>query len=169
MDEPIDGLSVEITHGLEALDVEAPPSLDLAGITGEVARAGDRDGPSPPMPFAQEIAVLDTMPGVDAGAELLVAEWDTDMRRLGTARCLSAWTGVAPWQRRGRLRQRSGNTRRGHYTLRTGLTPMPHAAARAKGSLCRRVPAPGSSGPEAGDHSSGPCHRRQCASHGLSP
>jgi hypothetical protein len=65
MDEPIDGLSVEITHGLEALDVEAPPPLDLAGITGEVARAGDREGPSPPMPFAQEIAVLDTMPGVD--------------------------------------------------------------------------------------------------------
>jgi transposase len=65
MDEPIDGLSVEIMHGLEALDVETPPPLDLAGITGEVARAGDRDGPSPPMPFAQEIAVLDTMPGVD--------------------------------------------------------------------------------------------------------
>ena len=29
-------------HAAEALDVEAPPSLDLAGITGEVARAGSR-------------------------------------------------------------------------------------------------------------------------------
>jgi transposase len=133
--EQIDVLSVEITRGLEELEGEAPPPLDLAGITGEVASAGDRDAPGPPMHFAQAIAVLDTIPGVDQrGAELLTAEWGAYMQRFGTASCLSAWTGVAPGNDESAGKQRSGKTRLGHRTLRTGLTQMAHAAARTKGT-----------------------------------
>ncbi len=40
------------------------------------------------------MTVLDTIPRVDQrGAELLVAEWGTDMSRFGTASRLSAWMG----------------------------------------------------------------------------
>jgi transposase len=87
------------------------------------------------MPFTQAIAVLDTIPGVDQrGAELLVAEWGTDMRRFGTASRLSAWTGVAPGNDESAGKQRSGRTRQGNRTLRTGLTQIAHAAARTKGT-----------------------------------
>jgi transposase len=87
------------------------------------------------MPFAQAIAVLDTLPGVDQrGAELLVAEWGTDMQRFGTASRLSAWTGVAPGNDESAGKRRSGTTRQGKRTLRTGLTQRAHAAARTKGT-----------------------------------
>jgi transposase len=50
-----------------------------------------------PWPFAHAVRVLDTIPGVgQRGAELLVAEWGTDMSRFGTAARLAASTGVAP-------------------------------------------------------------------------
>jgi transposase len=133
LDEQIDTLGVEITRCLGELEANAPPPPDLAGTMDEAASTGKRDTSGPPMPFAQAIAVLDTIPGVDQrGAELLVAEWGTDMRRFGTASRLSAWTGVAPGNDERAGRQRSGKTRRGNRTLRTGLTQIAHAAARTK-------------------------------------
>jgi transposase len=87
------------------------------------------------MPYTQAIAVLDTIPGVDQrGAELLVAEWGTDMRRFGTASRLSAWAGVAPGNDEGAGKQRWQKACKGNRTLRTGLTQIAHAAARTKGT-----------------------------------
>jgi transposase len=78
---------------------------------------------------------LDSIPGVDQrGAELLVAKWDTDMSRFGTASRLSAWSGVAPGNDESAGKWRSGKTRQGNRTLRTGLTQLAHAAARTKGT-----------------------------------
>jgi transposase len=75
------------------------------------------------------------MPGVNQrGAEMLVAEWGIDMGRFGTAERLSAWSGVAPGHDASAGKQRSGKTRQGHRTLRAGLTPWAHAAARTKGT-----------------------------------
>jgi transposase len=75
------------------------------------------------------------MPGVDRwGAEVLVAEWRTDMRRFGTASRLAAWTGVAPGNDESAGKQRSGKTRKGNRGLRTALTQLVHAAARTKGT-----------------------------------
>ena len=68
------------------------------------------------------------------GAELLVAEWGTDMRRFGTASRLSAWTGVTPGNDESAGKPRSGKTRQGNRTWRTGLTQIAHAAARTKGT-----------------------------------
>jgi transposase len=101
----------------------------------EVASTGDGEVPDPPMRFAEAIAVLETMPGVDQrGAALVVAKWGTAMGRFGTARRLSAWTGVAPGNDASAGKQRSGKTRKGNRTLRTGLTQIAHAAARTKGT-----------------------------------
>jgi transposase len=135
LDEQIDALSTEIAHCVSALGVDAPsrPLADTAppaGETGDLKASG-----SPPLSFARAVTVLDTIPGVDLrGAELLVAEWGTDMRRFGTASRLSAWTGVAPGNDESAGKQRSGKTRKGNRTLRTGLTQIAHAAARTKGT-----------------------------------
>ena len=135
LDEQIDTLSMEITRGLGEVPAEAPPSPNLAGTTGDVASAGGRDAPGPSMPFTQAIALLDTIPGVNQrGAELLVAEWGTDMSRFGTTSRLLAWIGVAPGNDASAGKQRSGKTRKGNHTLRTGLTQIAHAAARTKGT-----------------------------------
>jgi transposase len=130
LDEQIDSLSDEVTRCLGELEAETALLSDLAGTID-----GEQDASGPPMPFAQAIAVLDTIPGVDQrGAELLVAEWGTDMRRFGTASRLSAWTGVAPGNDESAGKQRSAKTRKGNRTLRTGLTQIAHAAVRTKGT-----------------------------------
>jgi transposase len=136
LDEQIDALSAEIMRDLSELaaDTLPPPPAHLARATGEVGSEASQEAPSSPLAFAQAIAVLDTIPGVDQrSAELLVAEWGTDMRRFGTASRLSAWTGVAPGNDESAGKQRSGKTRQGNRTLRTGLTQMAHAAARTQG------------------------------------
>ena len=56
------------------------------------------------------------------------------MRRFGTASRLSAWTGVAPGHDESAGKRRAGKTRQGNRVLRTGLTPLAHAAARTKGT-----------------------------------
>jgi transposase len=85
------------------------------------------------MPVSPAVTVLDPMSGVDQrGAELLVAEWGVEMAPFGTAAQLAAWTGVAPGNDESAGKQRSGKTRKGDRTLRTGLTQMAHTAARTK-------------------------------------
>ena len=88
-----------------------------------------------PMACARAVTVLDTIPGVDRrGGELLVAAWGIDMTRFGTIARLAAWSGVAPGHDERAGTQRSGKTRQGHRALRTGLTPLAHAAALTTGT-----------------------------------
>jgi transposase len=56
------------------------------------------------------------------------------MARSGTAECLSAWTGMAPGNGDSTGKQRSGQTRKGNRSPRTGLTQIAHAAARTEGT-----------------------------------
>jgi transposase len=87
------------------------------------------------MSCARAVTGLDTIPGVDRrGGELLVAEWGIDMTRCGTAARLAAWSGVAPGNDERAGTHRSGKSRNGHRALRTGLTPLAHAAALTKGT-----------------------------------
>ena len=138
LDEPSAGLRVESPRGLGALEADTPSPPDPARATGEVASAGGGEAPGPPLPFAQALAVLETMPGVDPrGAARWVAEGGPERRRCGPARRLSAWTGVAPGHDERAGKPRSGPPRRGHRTLRTGLTPIAQAVPRTKGAaLC---------------------------------
>jgi transposase len=51
------------------------------------------------LPFAQQVQLLDTIPGVDRRmAEALVAEIGVDMSRFGTAARLASWAGMCPGQ-----------------------------------------------------------------------
>jgi transposase len=131
LDEQIESLSAEITRCLTDLSPAGLPQAAAERVSA-VERGAE---PSPPMSFRWAVTMLDTIPGVDRrGAEILVAEWGTDMGRFGTASRLAAWTGVAPGNDESAGKQRSGKTRKGNRVLRTALTQLAHAAARTKGT-----------------------------------
>jgi transposase len=145
LDEQIDTLSGAITRRLTDLEADAPPVAPMP-MDDPAACAMALGAPPAPMTFARAVSVLDTIPGVNQrGAELLVAEWGSDMGRFGTAARLAAWSGVAPGNEESAGKQRSGKTRKGNRALRTGLTQLAHAAARTKGTylaaLYRRLAA----------------------------
>jgi transposase len=133
LDEQIDALDAEITRRLAALSGDEPPVMprEPAGAVGSAAP----EAAGIPMTFTRAITLLDTIPGVNRrGGELLVAEWGIDMGRFGTAARLAAWSGVAPGNDESAGKKRSGKTRQGNQALRTGLTPLAHAAAHTKGT-----------------------------------
>jgi transposase len=134
LDEQIEALSAEITRHLAALSANVS-SIESPGAMGEASSAATPDAADASMTCARAVTLLDTSPGVNQrGGELLVAEWGTDMGRFGTAARLAAWSGVAPGNDESAGKQRSGKTRQGNQALRTGLTPLAHAAARTKGT-----------------------------------
>jgi transposase len=133
LDEQIDALNAEVTRRLAALSGDDLPVMPREP-TGEGSSATP-EAAGTPMTFARAITILDTIPGVNQrGGELLVAEWGIDMGRFGTAARLAAWSGVAPGNDESAGKRRSGKTRQGNQTLRTGLTQLAHAAARTKGT-----------------------------------
>ena len=134
LDEQIDALSAEMMRRVATLSGDASPAVS-PGATGEAGPGASPEVASAPMTFAQAVTLLDTIPGVNQrGSELLVAEWGIDMGRFGTATRLAAWSGIVPGNDESAGKQRSGKTRQGNQALRTGLTPLAHAAARTKGT-----------------------------------
>jgi transposase len=86
-------------------------------------------------PFAEIIALLDTIPGVaQRTAEVLVAEVGTDMSRFPTADHLASWAGLAPGNNESGGKRRSGKTRKGSPWLRAALVEAAHGAALKKGT-----------------------------------
>jgi transposase len=138
LDEQLAALSAKITRDLAKLTPSnrPTPAADTTLPVGDLGYTADPDVTGEaPLGSVCAITLLDTIAGVDQrGAEPLAAEWGTDMRRFGMARRLSAWTGVAPGSDESAGKQRSGKTRKGNRTLRTGLTQMAHAAVRTKGT-----------------------------------
>ncbi len=97
-------------------------------------------------PFAEEIARLDTIPGIDRrGAENVLAEIGTDLSRFPSADHLASWAGMVPGNDESAGKQRSGKTRKGDPWLRTALIQAAHAAGRTKstylGAQYRRLAA----------------------------
>jgi transposase len=87
------------------------------------------------VPFARQVELLDTIPGVDRRcAEALVAEIGVDMSRFGSAGRLASWAGLCPGQYESAGRSRRGTTRRGSKWLHTHLTEAAKAAAQTKGT-----------------------------------
>ena len=86
-------------------------------------------------PFAEKVALLDTIPGVDKRtAELLLAEIGPDMSQFPTHRHLASWAGMCPGQNESAGKRRSGKTRKGSKWLRSGLVEAAKAATRTKGT-----------------------------------
>jgi len=84
-------------------------------------------------PYAAQVALLDTIPGVDRRtAEALTAELGVDMARFGSAARLASWAGMCPGQHESAGKQRSGKTRKGPKWLGAHLTEAAKAAGRTK-------------------------------------
>ncbi|MHB8511318.1 MAG: IS110 family RNA-guided transposase [Actinomycetota bacterium] len=86
-------------------------------------------------PFARQIELLDTIPGVNKRtAEVLLAEMGADMSRFPTHRHLASWAAMCPGNNESAGKRLSGRTRKGSKWLRSALVESGKAASRSKGS-----------------------------------
>jgi transposase len=86
-------------------------------------------------PFEEDVARLDTIPGVGRStAEALVAEIGVDMRHFASDRHLASWAGLCPGNNESAGKHKSGKTRKGNRFVRAALTEAALAAIRTKGS-----------------------------------
>jgi transposase len=99
----------------------------IAELSSEIERVLD--------PFSEEIALLDTIPGVNRKvAEMIIAEIGVDMSRFPTHYHLASWAGMCPGNDESAGKRRSGKTRKGSKWLRSALIGAAHAAGHAKES-----------------------------------
>lgn len=83
-------------------------------------------------PFAEAIALLQTIPGVRAvAAATIVAEIGVDMARFPDAAHLASWAGVCPGNKQSGRARLSGRTTTGSSWLRAVLTEVAWANARS--------------------------------------
>jgi len=86
-------------------------------------------------PFAAEVELLRTIPGVDQRtAEGLVAEIGVDMTRFETPGRLASWAGMCPGNHESAGKRKTGTTRKGSKWLRTYLRQSAKAAGQSKGT-----------------------------------
>jgi transposase len=84
-------------------------------------------------PAEDEIALLDTIPGVSRrAAEVLLAEIGRDMSRFPSAKHLAPWAGICPGNYESAGKRKSGKTRKGSRWLRQLLIEAAHGAAPSK-------------------------------------
>ena len=87
------------------------------------------------LPFAQALAVLDQIPGINQRiAQVIVAEIGLDMGRFKSAAQLASWAGMCPGNRQSAGKSQGGKTRKGNVWLRQALVEAGWAASRTKGS-----------------------------------
>jgi transposase len=83
------------------------------------------------LPFAQALASLDQIPGVNQRiAQVIVAEVGLDMSRFKTAAQLASWAGMCPGNRQSAGKWQGGKTRKGNGWLRQALVEAGWEASR---------------------------------------
>jgi transposase len=86
-------------------------------------------------PFAAQVALLATIPGVDRRtAQAILGEIGTDMTRFPTPGHLASWAGMSPGQHESAGKRRSGRSRHGNSWLQRHLAVAAMAATRSKDS-----------------------------------
>jgi transposase len=104
-------------------------------LEGLMARLTERIGQVLPDPFAEAVARLTTIPGIDErAAENILAEIGTDMGQFPSAGHLCSWTGMCPGNDESAGKRRSGRTAKGNGWLRATLVQVAWAASHTKGT-----------------------------------
>lgn len=86
-------------------------------------------------PLARELALLDTIPGVDVvAAQALLAEVGADMGRFPSEHHLASWAGVCPGNHESAGKRRSGRTNTANRWLRRVLVQSAWAASHKRDS-----------------------------------
>jgi transposase len=84
-------------------------------------------------PFAQAMALLLTIPGVNTqAAATLIAEIGTDMTRFPSAKHLASWAGVCPGNRESAGKRKSGRPREGNHWLKAVLGEVAWVVSRTQ-------------------------------------
>lgn len=82
-------------------------------------------------PFEQELALLDTIPGVGRKiAEQIIAEIGTDMNQFSTAAHLASWSAMCPGNNKSADKHKSGKSRKGNKFLKAALAQAAHGALK---------------------------------------
>jgi len=93
-----------------------------------------------PVPFAEAIHRLDTIPGIDRrAAENIIAEVGADMEPFASAGHLASWVGLCPGNNESAGKRRSGRTTKGNKWLRVVLVQCAWAASRSRGTHLRQL------------------------------
>lgn len=83
------------------------------------------------LPFARQIELLTTIPGIgERAAQVVISEIGVDMARFPTAAHLASWAGLCPGNNESAGKHRSGRTRKGNSELCTVLTECAWSAGR---------------------------------------
>ncbi len=86
-------------------------------------------------PFARELELLQTIPGVGrCVAEVVIAELGTDMSRFGSHRELASWAKLCPGTKESAGKRRSAGTGKGPVWLRSMLVQAANASLRSRDS-----------------------------------
>ena len=118
LDEHISALSAEIERRIHEMSQSQRPSSS--------------ERPNTPS-FEEAVDLLDTIPGVDRiTAEVIVAELGTDMNRFPTSKHAASWAGLSLGNNESGGKRRSGRTKKGNRTLRSGLLKAAWAASHTK-------------------------------------
>jgi transposase len=84
-------------------------------------------------PFAAELELLDTIPGVNRLAgQCLIAEIGVDMARFGSSAQLASWAGRCPGNHESAGKRKSGRAPKGSKWLAATLAECAEAAGRSK-------------------------------------
>jgi transposase len=84
-------------------------------------------------PFAEQVQLLDTIPGVDRiVAQSIVAEIGVDMSQFPSHRHLSSWAGLCPGNNESAGKRKSGKTRDGDRWLKRTLLQASWSVSHAK-------------------------------------
>jgi len=85
------------------------------------------------LPFAQALAILDQIPGVNQRiAQVIVAEVGLDMSRFASAAQLTSWAGMCPGSHESAGTRKGGKTRKGNVWLRQALVEAAWATSHTK-------------------------------------
>jgi transposase len=85
------------------------------------------------IPFAQAVALLTTIPGVnERAASTIVAEIGTNMEQFPTAAHLASWAGVCPGNRESGGKRKSGKPREGNHWLKAVLGEVAWVVTRTR-------------------------------------